>query len=49
MANTLKRYKAFSEPEGGDGFVWKSKKPYSTEAVRNLHQVNYELIERTGI
>jgi chromosome partitioning protein len=27
MTNPLKRYKAFSEPEGGKGFVWDSGKP----------------------
>ena len=32
MTNTLHRYKAFSEPVEGVGFVWSSSKPYSTEA-----------------
>ena len=48
MTNTLKQYKAFSEPEGGRGFVWFSKKPYSTEAFRNMLQVSQELMTRTG-
>jgi len=36
MENTLKKFKAFSEPEGGKGFVWSSGKAYSTEALYNL-------------
>jgi chromosome partitioning protein len=48
MTNTLKKFKAFSEPEGGSGFVWYSGKPYSTEAFRNLLQVMRELMTRTG-
>src|SRR5258708_323395 len=47
MDNTLKKYKAFSEPEGGKGFVWASGKAYSTEALINLIRVGTELIERT--
>ncbi len=48
MKATLKRYKAFREPEGGAGFVWKSKKPYSKAAAGNLHQVVNEFIGRIG-
>jgi chromosome partitioning protein len=48
MINTLKRYTAFSEPEGGRGFVWFSKKPYSTQAFRNMLQVSQELMSRIG-
>lgn len=48
MTQTLKRYAAFSEPEGGKGFVWTSKKPYSTEAFRNLMAVTRELLVRIG-
>jgi chromosome partitioning protein len=48
MTNTLKKYKVFSEPEGGIGFVWVSNKPYSTEAFRNLLMVARELLVRTG-
>lgn len=48
MTNTLKKFKVFSEPEGGAGFVWSSGKPYSTEAFRNLFQVANELMSRTG-
>lgn len=48
MTNTLKWYKAFSEPEGGRGFVWVSGKPYSTQAFHNLLQVSRELVARIG-
>lgn len=48
MTNTLKKYRVFSEPEGGAGFVWVSGKPYSTEALRNLIAVARELETRTG-
>jgi chromosome partitioning protein len=48
MDNTLKKFKAFSEPEGGIGFVWVSGKPYSTEAFGNLLRVARELMKRTG-
>lgn len=48
MANTLKKFKAFSEPEGGAGFVWVSGKPYSTEALGNLIKVARELMDRVG-
>jgi cellulose biosynthesis protein BcsQ len=48
MKNTLKRYKAFSEPEGGKGYVWNSSKPYSTDAFRNLDDVASELMKRIG-
>ncbi len=48
MHNTLKRYKVFSEPEAGKGFVWASGKPWSTEAFRNLTQVARELMARIG-
>lgn len=47
MDNTLKKFKAFSEPEGGKGFVWVSGKAYSTEALYNLIRVGSELIGRT--
>jgi chromosome partitioning protein len=48
MTNTLKKFKAFTEPEGGAGFVWVSGRPYSTEAFANLLRVARELITRTG-
>jgi chromosome partitioning protein len=48
MTTTLKKFKVFSEPEGGIGFVWVSGKPYSTEAFANLLRVTRELMTRTG-
>jgi chromosome partitioning protein len=45
MKNTLKKYGAFAEPEGGKGFVWASSKPYSQEALRNLQSVAYEFMD----
>jgi chromosome partitioning protein len=48
MQNTLKKFKIFSEPEGGNGFVWFSGKPYSTEAFMNLIRVTDELLKRIG-
>ncbi len=49
MSNTLKWYKAFTEPEGGTGFVWSSTKPYSTQAFQNLFAVTQELVARLGV
>ena len=46
LTHTLKKFKAFAEPEGGKGFVWVSGKPYSTEALRNLVQVASEVLQR---
>lgn len=48
MRNSLKKYKAFSEPEGGKGFVWHNKKPHSQKARTNLQSVASELAERIG-
>ncbi|MBN9043266.1 MAG: hypothetical protein BGP05_04155 [Rhizobiales bacterium 62-47] len=48
MQNTLKKYKAFSEPEGGKGFTWSSTRAYSTEALANLINVGSELMDRSG-
>ena len=48
LTNTLKEYKAFSEPQDGDGFVWYSKKPWSTRAFQNLHDVTEEFLTRIG-
>lgn len=36
LPSTLKRYKAFADPEEGAHFVWQSKKPHSTSAFLNL-------------
>jgi cellulose biosynthesis protein BcsQ len=46
---TLRKYKAFSEPMGGTGFVWKSKKPYSSEAFQNLLAVVNEFTTRCSL
>lgn len=48
MTNTLKYYSAFSEPEEGRHFVWSSKKPWSTEAFRNVEAVTGEFLKRIG-
>lgn len=49
MQSSLKRYKAFSEPEGGKGFTWDSGKPYSTEALRNATIVMREFLKQIGV
>ena len=49
MTTTLKWYTAFTEPEGGKGFVWHSGKPWSTEAFRNLSAVSQEFAQRIGV
>lgn len=46
---TLKKYKAFAEPMGGDGFVWKNCKPYSGEAKSNLIAVMREFIQKCAL
>jgi cellulose biosynthesis protein BcsQ len=46
LANTLKLYRAFAEPEEGKGFVWSSNKPYSTEAWRNMMAVTGEFVKK---
>ncbi len=46
LGNTMKVYRAFAEPEEGKGFVWSSKKPYSTEAWRNMNAVVTEFIKK---
>lgn len=47
--NTLKAYSAFREPREGKGFVWRSKKPYSTEAFQNLLNVTGEIVTKLKI
>ena len=49
MTATLKRYKAFADPEEGKGFVWGSSKPYSTQAFTNLLTVATEFAKRVGV
>jgi chromosome partitioning protein len=46
MNSTLKRYRAFSEPVDGKGFVWHSRKPWSTQALSNLYEVATEFLKR---
>ena len=46
LKNTFKKYSAFSDPNDGIGFVWSSRKPYSTEAFINLMNVSREFAER---
>lgn len=48
LTNTLKGMKAFSDPEGGKGFVWSSSAPYSAEARDNIRLVAGELLGRIG-
>lgn len=48
MTASLKRFKAFSIPDGGKDFVWQSGRPYSGAAKLNMHQVNREILKRTG-
>lgn len=49
LPSTLKRFKAFSEPEGGKHFVWQSVKPYSTTAFNNLIAVAKDFRLRIGL
>ncbi|MBN3735402.1 ParA family protein [Burkholderia sp. Tr-20390] len=46
LSKSLKRYSAFGEAQNGVGFVWKSGKPYSTEAFLNLAEVANEFVDR---
>lgn len=48
LDKTLKKYKAFADPEDGKGFVWHSSASYSTEAYFNLRSVAAELVGRIG-
>lgn len=48
LQKTLKKYKAFADPEGGKGFVWHSSASYSTEAYHNLRSVASELVIKIG-
>ena len=49
LEHTLNKYSAFAEPTGGEGFVWMSSKPYSTQAFFNLAAVKKELSKRLGL
>lgn len=46
LTNTMHYFKAFQEPEEGKGFVWLSKKPYSSEAFNNILRVTREVFQR---
>jgi len=49
LANTLKHYGAFGDPEEGVGFVWNSAKPYSREAMHNILAVTREFLIKIGV
>jgi chromosome partitioning protein len=49
LNNTLHYYRAFSQPEDGEGFVWFSGKPWSTRAYYNLYAVAEEFIKRIRV
>lgn len=49
LQRTLKKYKVFSEPEEGRGFVWFSGKPYSTEAYHVLWYLAGEFATRISL
>jgi chromosome partitioning protein len=45
LDSTLKWYRAFTDPEEGEGFVWSSKKPWSTQAFHNLEAVCTDIVK----
>jgi chromosome partitioning protein len=49
IQETLKEFKAFTDPTEGSGFVWFSRKPHSTRAFKNLHAVTAETVGRMGL
>lgn len=49
LENTMKRYSAYNELEGGKGFLWQNKKSYSTEAWTNARKVTLEFLIRIGV
>lgn len=49
LEHTLVKYSAFAEPNGGEGFVWLSHKPYSTQAFFNLRAVSWEFAKRIDL
>jgi chromosome partitioning protein len=49
MRQTLRDFKAFREAADGTGFVWQSKKPWSTRAFQNLFAVTSEFTQRIGL
>jgi chromosome partitioning protein len=46
LAGTMKKFRAFAEPEEGKGFVWSSTKPYSREARRNAISITTEFVKK---
>lgn len=49
LAETLRLFKVFSDPEEGVGFAWRSGKPHSTRAWKNLYAVVREIVSRLNI
>ena len=49
IGSSLQKYKAFSDPQEGKNFVWRSKAPYSTLAFRNLVAVANDICTRLKI
>ncbi|WP_290600306.1 ParA family protein [Janthinobacterium sp.] len=49
LKNTLKKYSALNDLDGGKGYLWQNKKSYSTEAWRNAVQVTGEFLFRIGV
>lgn len=48
LTETLRPLKAFSDPIGGQGFIWYSDKPYSIQARTNVYNIVNEIVTRTG-
>jgi cellulose biosynthesis protein BcsQ len=48
LVHTLKYFKAFGDLFEGDGFVWRSKKAWSTVAYWNLQEVATEFLDRVN-
>lgn len=46
LVGSLKRWKALSDPMGGQGFVWHSGRPHSTRAFGNVYALVQELVDR---
>lgn len=46
MTSRVSYYGVLKDPMGGKGFVWHSKKPYSTEAFTKLMTVTRELVDK---
>ena len=46
LKRVLRKYKAYSDPTEGRGFVWTSGKSYSVEAFGNLFHLAHEFAER---